>query len=281
MACGAPTLGSNCSSLPEVIGWDAALFDPLSPQSMADKMAQALLDEAFRAQLKAHALQQVKKFSWDASAQRAIAALEALHASNLAAATAATTAAAAAIATAGAPAPALPARTSALLAAIAQIERAPNAPDNDLALTAAAIGFNTAGETGKQLLVDVTELARHDARSGIQRVVRSLLLELLAQTPAGYTLCPVYFDGFQYRHAKRFMARFLKLSAQEQKTSFDEVAEINQDDIYLGLDLNPVLVSTQQALFQHWLAVGVDVYFVVYDLLLVQRPDWAPRSTAG
>lgn len=266
MACGAPTLGSNTSSVPEVIGWDEALFDPLSPQSMADKMAQALLDDGFRAQLKAHALQQVKKFSWDASAKSAIAALEALHASNVAADT-----------DTDAPAPA---QTASLLEAIAQIDRPPQAPDNDLALTAAAIGFNTAGETGRQLLVDVTELARHDARSGIQRVVRSLLLELLQQTPAGYTLCPIYFDGFQYRHARRFMARFLHRTAQEMKTSFDEVAEINQDDIYLGLDLNPVLVSTQQAMFQQWLALGVHVYFVVYDLLLVHRPDWAPAEAS-
>ena len=260
MACGAPTLGSNTSSLPEVIGWEEALFDPLSPQSMADKMTQALQDEGFRTQLKEHALQQVNKFSWDASAESAIKALEALHASNVAAAA--------------------PVQTTSLLESIAQIDRPPNAPDNDLALTAAAIGFNTSGETGKQLLVDVTELARHDARSGIQRVVRSLLLELLQQTPAGYTLCPIYFDGFQYRHAKRFMARFLHQSAQALKVSFDEVAEINQDDIYLGLDLNPVLVSSQQAMFQHWQALGVSVYFVVYDLLLVHRPDWAPAEAS-
>lgn len=264
MACGAPTLGSNTSSVPEVIGWDEALFDPLSPQSMADKMAQALQDEGFRAQLKTHALQQVKKFSWDASAKSAIAALEALHASNVAV---------------HVPVAAGP-DTASLLAAIAQIERLPNAPDNDLALTAAAIGFNTASETGKQLLVDITELAKHDARSGIQRVVRSLLLELLKQTPAGYILCPIYFDGFQYRHAKRFMARFLHRTAQEMKTSFDEVAEINQDDIYLGLDLNPVLISTHQAMYQHWLALGVHVYFVVYDILLVHRPDWAPEEAS-
>ena len=260
MACGAPTLGSNTSSLPEVIGWEKALFDPLSPQSMADKMAQALQDEAFRMQLKAHALLQVKKFSWDASAKSAITALEGLHAFNQSIVP--------------------PTQTLSLLESIAQIERLPNAPDNDLALTAAAIGFNTASDTGKQLLVDITELARHDARSGIQRVVRSLLLELLKTAPAGYTLCPIYFDGFQYRHAKRFMARFTKLSAQELKASFDEVAEINQDDIYLGLDLNPVLIHRQQALFQHWQSLGIAIYFVVYDLLLVHRPDWAPEEAS-
>ena len=260
MACGAPTLGSNTSSLPEVIGWDEALFDPSSPESMADKMTRALQDEVFRIKLKAHALRQVKKFSWDTSAQRAIKALEDLHAANQSLVQ--------------------PSQTLSLLESIAQIERLSNAPDNDLALTAAAIGFNTANDNGKQLLIDITELARHDARSGIQRVVRSLLLELLKTTPAGYTSCPVYFDGFQYRHATRFMSRFMKLTALELRTSFDEVAEINQDDIYLGLDLNPVLIHKQQALFQQWQSLGVAVYFVVYDLLLVHRPDWAPQEAS-
>lgn len=269
MACGAPTLGSNTSSLPEVIGWEEALFDPLSPQSMADKMTRALTDADFYAQLKTHALQQVKKFSWDASAKSAIAALEGLHATNLAAAKASALVS-----------PPLISTAPTLLEAIASIPRLPDAPDNDLVLTAAAIGFNTARGLGRQLLVDITELAKHDAKSGIQRVVRSLLLELQKQTPAGYRLCPIYFDGFQYRHATRFMAKFLKKTAQVQKTSFDEVAEVNQDDMYLGLDLNPVLIHTQQALFQHWLALGVQVYFVVYDLLIVQRPDWAPEEAS-
>ena len=82
MACGAPTLGANASSLPEVIGWSEALFDPHSPANMATKISQALLDSDFREKLKAHASEQVKKFSWDASAVKAIAALENLHALN-------------------------------------------------------------------------------------------------------------------------------------------------------------------------------------------------------
>ena len=75
MACGAPTLGSNTTSIPEVIGWAAALFDPTSPKAMAEKMARALSDETWRMQLREHGLQQTLKFSWDASAKVAIAAL--------------------------------------------------------------------------------------------------------------------------------------------------------------------------------------------------------------
>jgi glycosyltransferase involved in cell wall biosynthesis len=261
MACGAPTLGANASSLPEVIGWNEALFDPHSPSSMATKISQALLDPAFRAQLKAHGIEQVKKFSWDASALKAITALEGLHAQN-----------------ATKPTASYP--TSSLLDSITQIKSNPSATEKDLAHTANAIAFNTSLEAPKKLLVDVTELVRFDAKSGIQRVVRSILLALHQDTPPGYELCPIYFDGFRYLHAKSFMAALTQQPKHVQRASFDEVAEFNQDDVYLGLDLNPGLTVKLEQTYQHWRVLGLQVYFVVYDILLVDRPDWAPEEAA-
>ena len=261
MACGAPTLGANASSLPEVIGWDEALFDPFKPAHIAEKMTQALVNEGFRAKLKAHGIEQVKKFSWDASAIKAIAAFENLHAQN-----------------ASKPIATYPIGT--LIESIGQIKSNPSATEKDLAHTANAIAFNTSLETSRKLLVDVTELVRFDAKSGIQRVVRSILLALHQETPAGYELCPIYYDGFRYLHAKSFMATLTNQPKKVQRASFDEVAEFNQDDIYLGLDLNPGLTVKLESTYQHWLALGLQVYFVVYDILLVNRPDWAPEEAA-
>lgn len=78
MACGAPVVGANTSSLPEVIGLEAALFDPLDVDAITAKMAQALDDDDFRAMLREHGLQQAQRFSWDQTAQRALRAWEAL-----------------------------------------------------------------------------------------------------------------------------------------------------------------------------------------------------------
>jgi glycosyltransferase involved in cell wall biosynthesis len=261
MACGAPTLGANASSLPEVIGWKEALFDPHSPADMAAKISQALLDSGFRNKLKAHAAEQVKKFSWDASANKAIAALESLHASNTSK-------------------PLVAYTTATLLDSIAQIKSNPSATEKDLAHTANAIAFNTSMEAPKKLMVDVTELVRFDAKSGIQRVVRSILLALHQDTPSDYELCPIYYDGFRYLHAKSFMAVLTQQAKKVQRVSFDEVAEFNQDDIYLGLDLNPGLTVKLESTYQHWRAIGLQVYFVVYDILLINRPDWAPEEAA-
>ncbi len=81
MSCGAVVIGASTSSLPEVIGLDAALFDPFSVASMTAKMQQALCDEGFRAALRTHGLKQSQNFSWDSVARKALAAWASLHAS--------------------------------------------------------------------------------------------------------------------------------------------------------------------------------------------------------
>ena len=76
MACGAPAIGSNTTSVPEVIGLDEAMFDPRDVDAIRDKMASALTDEDFLYRLREHSRVQVKKFSWDSTARCAIKAWE-------------------------------------------------------------------------------------------------------------------------------------------------------------------------------------------------------------
>lgn len=76
MTCGAPVITANTSSLPEVMGFADAMFDPFQESSITQKMYQALVDDGFRASLSVHGLERAKKFSWDASAKTALAAFE-------------------------------------------------------------------------------------------------------------------------------------------------------------------------------------------------------------
>lgn len=78
MRCGAPVIAANTSSLPEVVSWKEALFPPQSDEAIKSAIERALTDKAFRAQLVANSQQQSGKFSWDATAQRAIEAMEQL-----------------------------------------------------------------------------------------------------------------------------------------------------------------------------------------------------------
>ena len=76
MSCGAAVIGSNATSIPEVIGRQDAMFDPRNETDISRKLAQVLEDASFRSDLAAFGLQRVKLFSWDESAKRAIAAFE-------------------------------------------------------------------------------------------------------------------------------------------------------------------------------------------------------------
>jgi glycosyltransferase involved in cell wall biosynthesis len=76
MSCGTPTIGSDRTSVPEVIGCRDALFDPSSVQAMSDLMCRALTDEHFYDSLRIHAKEQAAKFSWDDTAIRVIAGLQ-------------------------------------------------------------------------------------------------------------------------------------------------------------------------------------------------------------
>ncbi len=79
MCCGTATIGSNVTSLPEVIGWSEALFDPTAPVKIAEKIYQALTDDGFYQQLRQRGLEQAKSFSWAKCAARSFDAFEAAH----------------------------------------------------------------------------------------------------------------------------------------------------------------------------------------------------------
>jgi glycosyltransferase involved in cell wall biosynthesis/ADP-heptose:LPS heptosyltransferase len=78
MACGAPVITSNATSLPEVVGLDEAMFDPLSVPDIAAGLQRALTDLEFRERLVAHGRARAAQFTWDRSAARAWNSLQSL-----------------------------------------------------------------------------------------------------------------------------------------------------------------------------------------------------------
>ena len=164
--------------------------------------------------------------------------------------------------------------TSGLLSALAAQSLVP--PQSEWPTLAAAIAKNKrTSPRRRQLLLDVSELVKHDVKSGIQRVVRSVLSCTLQNPPSGWQVEPVYAstedDG--YRYARRFTCRFLGIP---EDWAVDEPVEAYQGDIFLGLDLQPSVVPRQAAVLEEWHRRGVGVHFVVYDLVPVLMPDVFP-----
>lgn len=124
----------------------------------------------------------------------------------------------------------------------------------------------------RQLLVDVSELVQRDAGTGIQRVTRALLGQWLETMHTGWRVEPVYASPGRlgYRYARTFTCAFLGIDGAWAK---DEPVDAWAGDIFLGLDLQPSIVPEQQVVLDDWYRRGVDVRFIVYDLLPVLNPE--------
>ncbi len=76
MACGAPVIGSNLTSIPEVLARRDALFDPKNPSAIAVAIERVLCEPAFAQDLRQYGLRRSHEFSWASSASRALDAFE-------------------------------------------------------------------------------------------------------------------------------------------------------------------------------------------------------------
>ena len=82
MQYGCPVLTSNVSSLPEA-GGDAAIYsDPQSVEDMAEKINRVVSSQKTREEMVKKGLEQIKKFSWEKSAEKTIKLLEEVGGEN-------------------------------------------------------------------------------------------------------------------------------------------------------------------------------------------------------
>ena len=72
MILGAPVLVGDSPGLRDVVGWDAATFDPTSAGEMSALMQRALCDREYSGLLRANSRAQSTAFSWDVTANVAL-----------------------------------------------------------------------------------------------------------------------------------------------------------------------------------------------------------------
>lgn len=129
----------------------------------------------------------------------------------------------------------------------------------------------------RQLLVDISRLVVTDARSGIQRVVRSHLANLLRDPPAGFRVEPVYarHEESFYRYARKYTCGFLGVDALAIE---DDRLDAAPGDVFLGLDLAADVVPVKQDYLLDLKRHGVSIHFVFYDALAGRHADWFPAD---
>jgi glycosyltransferase involved in cell wall biosynthesis len=76
MSCGCPTITSNLSSLPEVIGDAGIMIDPYNVEQLADELRRVLEDRELAEDMRRRGLARAKLFSWERCARETMAAFD-------------------------------------------------------------------------------------------------------------------------------------------------------------------------------------------------------------
>lgn len=114
------------------------------------------------------------------------------------------------------------------------------------------------------IYVDISELYHNDHKTGIQRVVRSILAEFKIMDSIKDNVVPVCWNNRN---------EYLAVENNKLKNPIRP----KKNDIFLGLDLaDGVIHATNSGLFNIWKGKGVYFYFIVYDLLPLYNKQWWP-----
>lgn len=151
--------------------------------------------------------------------------------------------------------------------------------DSQWTLVASTVALSTSPKfQSRQFFVDISELVCRDSGTGIQRMVREILAELINSPPLGFRIEPIYATPDEgYRYARKFTLRFLNCP---DSFLVDEPIEFNAGDIFLGLDFRPEVVLRHDIFYTQLRNHGVQVQFILYDLLtILQSHNFVPGSS--
>lgn len=261
MSCGAPVIGSDSTSIPEILANPDLLFDPSSAQNIANAIKHILSDGVYRAQVADYCHTQSRNFSWDLSARALLRGLDiyaegvkrnVVHecASNEKACL-----------------------FEGINESIARLSES-----EQLIINEYLSEFNL---KKNKLFIDVSELIHRDARSGIQRVVKNIYQVFCKSDLVNFDVVPVYAlnDGRGYFASSNFNTCFFRDEICYPIVSgSDQPLDYSAGDIFLGLDLQPEIVPKYQDFYQGMRNRGVKIYFVVYDILSLTMPEYFPEG---
>lgn len=130
----------------------------------------------------------------------------------------------------------------------------------------------------RQLMVDVSVIIQQDVRTGIQRVVRALLGQLVAAADPDLIVQPV-FASRNHGYCRAMLTSDGRIASASDQSHFLQPVVGKRGDVFLGLDLAAHLLPQAEADLARWRRDGVAINIMVYDLLPLLRPEWFPPRT--
>jgi glycosyltransferase involved in cell wall biosynthesis/SAM-dependent methyltransferase len=129
-----------------------------------------------------------------------------------------------------------------------------------------------------ELWIDVTMLSKTDGKTGVHRVVKNILTQLIVNPPDNISIRPIYMnEEGQMLYANAYLrSAYGNIFVPEK----DETIEARKGDTYLGLDLTAHLFPQTNFVLQKWKSNGVKIAYVVYDLIAIRYPEFTYPAMA-
>ncbi|HQW20284.1 MAG TPA: glycosyltransferase [Rhodocyclaceae bacterium] len=163
-----------------------------------------------------------------------------------------------------------------LATVLARVEPYPKHNEEYASLARSIVSSIPARPIIRQLLVDISTIVNEDLKTGIQRVTRGVLRELLENPPAGFRVEPVYGrNEGGYWYARKYSLGFLDVPAIGLA---DDPAEFNPGDVFFVLDWNCNVALANRYLLNRLRNKGIQIQFMVYDILPIMMPQYFPKG---
>ena len=255
MAFEAPVLSSNAGALPEVVHDPGVLFDPDSLEQGVALLAKVLGQPRFREQIRRGAREHALAFTWERTAQRALRAMHELagHAGSGSRSPPAVT-------------PPWPRASDIALMADAWIESGEN---GGRVLEDGLRAIQRGGR--RRILVDISEIVRMDAKTGVQRVTRQFFAGLtsVARERGDFEVEPFCWTENGIRYAREHVRKELGVPCVGE----DELVKVQPSDFVFMLDSSWWSPERFDDLHARAHAVGGEVAWMVHDLIPVRFPE--------
>lgn len=254
MACGAPALAADATSLKEIVTDKDAVFDPFDVRTLTNKLSRLITDKEFANRLISSGLERAKDFSWE---KGGLALKELLL--NL------------------------PAKKRGVTYSKADLcnDLYEIIDHNDYkykAEVARSIESSTLFHEVKHIYIDTSAVVIEDYVSGIQRAVNGIIASL-KQIPgrdgrfevrAVYS-CPeddrFYYSAF---NGKKYIRR--------KKERTKDIVEFHDGDIFLMPDLHTQNVISKQESLSALCMRGIKVITVLYDIIPMDYPGYFSKD---
>lgn len=135
----------------------------------------------------------------------------------------------------------------------------------------------------RKLFFDVSLIKDSDLWTGIERVTRALLIELIKLSDNRFSVVPVYLSkeqsGYTLREANGFMKKLYPGIAPY--IDFDRCIDFHPDDVYFSSELacDLVIDAQKSGFYDHLLKNNVNITFMIHDILPVTKTHFFPPGS--